>query len=83
MFHIRGYKGMSIGEVNTLLNQIKEFINKSNIGVYGFCNNIRILKLYKRLGYGSKFLTSGVYLVYNNYVDIDLIKKDFKERDFF
>ena len=83
MFHIRGFTGMSIGQVNSLLNQIKEFINKSNKGIYGFCNNVRILRLYRRLGYDSKFIRSGVYLVYNSESKNRVINKQFEEKDFF
>lgn len=83
MFHIRNYKGLSLGQVNSLFKTIKEFINQPKMGVYGFCNNVRILRLYLKLGYSSKSLGSGVYLVFNPYCRDYVTNIEFTERDYF
>ena len=83
MFHIRNYNGLSLGQVNSLFKTIKEFINQPKMGVYGFCNNFRILRLYLKMGYNSKSLGAGVYLVFNPYCKDYVTSIEFTERDYF
>jgi hypothetical protein len=83
MFHIKEYKGMSIGQVNSLLREVRDFFNQPKMGVFGFCNNVRILRLYLKLGYNSKLLGDRIYLVFNPYCKDYVTSIEFTDKDYF
>lgn len=79
MFCIRDHYKMSLGEVLGVINKVKEFMLQFPSGIIGFCNTLRLVNFYSRLGFKNKHLNSNIHLIYSDKSEKFVENREFKE----
>ena len=79
MFCIRERSKMSLGEVLKVINRVKQFMSEFPSGVIGFCNTLRLVNFYSRLGFKNKHLNSNIHLIYSDKSEKFIENREFKE----